>query len=90
MRNNHYKIKNPYTNKIWEKYNIQSRQYYKIISNESWHNKNYNKKIKKLKLTQKQIIEIKVNHISKGIYKRKPWEKYEISQRYYYNVLAKN
>ncbi len=42
-----------------------------------------------LKLTQEQINEIRQNHISKDIYKRKPWKKYKISLSTYYKALDK-
>ena len=39
------------------------------------------------KLTWKQVEEIRKNHISEGIMKRKPWDKYGISNPVYYLVL---
>lgn len=39
------------------------------------------------KLTQKQVNEIRANHISKGVNKRKPWKKYDIGQAQYHRVL---
>lgn len=39
------------------------------------------------KLTWKQVKEIRAKHISKGIVKRKPWDKYGISNPQYYNIL---
>lgn len=39
------------------------------------------------KLTWDQVNEIRANHISKDIYKRKPWEKYNIGGTQYYNIL---
>lgn len=39
------------------------------------------------KLTWKQVNEIRTNHISKGIKKRKPWEKYGIHYSNYYRAL---
>ena len=39
------------------------------------------------KLTQIQVNEIRQNHVKKGTYTRKPWEKYNISRGYYYDIL---
>ncbi len=39
------------------------------------------------KLNWQQIEEIRQNHVKKGTYTRKPWEKHNISRGHYYRVL---
>lgn len=89
IRNNHNEIKNPIKNKIWENYNISHRHYYSILNNERWHDENYSKNTqnKSHKITLQQVDEIRKNHPSKNIQNLKPWEKYNIKRRQYYNVL---
>ena len=40
------------------------------------------------RLTWDQVEEIRTNHVSKGIMKRKPWDFYGISEQHYYNILS--
>lgn len=89
IRKNHKKLKYPTKNKVWEKYNISYGHYYAILDNNRWYDENYKKNAinKNKKVTPQQVEEIRNNHPIKNIQILKPWEKYNIKRRQYYNIL---